>query len=54
MTNETFEQENTRGIDQCNCADCGRTMMIWEDDPRTMSEIQCGRCERGLSPLWEY
>lgn len=42
-----------------DCADCGRKFIV---RPFSLEETrsgktyptQCGRCQRGLAPLWEY
>ena len=53
MTNEEYV-ESRGGIDQAYCAECGRNLVIYCDDSRTASEIICWRCEKGLTPEWEY
>lgn len=53
---ETDEEyvEARGGIDQVQCYECGKNIVIYCDDPRPAKETICGRCQRGLSPEWEY
>lgn len=53
MSDEEYV-ESRGGIDQVQCYDCGRNIIIYCDDPRTREEIICPRCKQGLSPEWEY
>ena len=46
--------ESRGGIDQVQCYDCGRNIIIYCDDKRTANEIICARCKKGLSPEWEH
>lgn len=53
MTDDEYI-ESRGGIDQVQCYDCGRPIVIYCDDSRTAKEIICPRCKAGLSPEWEY
>jgi hypothetical protein len=43
-----------RPIDQINCHDCGRPMIIWADIELSPPDFICARCKRGVPPEWEY
>jgi uncharacterized paraquat-inducible protein A len=45
-------EESERPIDQIYCTGCGRPMIIWADEE--LKSTECGRCQRGLTPEWEY
>lgn len=43
--NDEAYVESRGGIDQVQCYECGRNILIYCDDPRKADEIICPRCK---------